>query len=120
MTTTENPIMEYLHTILERTDQLVEDVSDLRHRMAKLEQVVLEKKPKAHVRTPSKDTKHPIKLNAVSDDPDHIKRLADALGISEQSALLRIQQLTHAFEKSYGKALGPLEMAEAKLLGIID
>jgi len=35
--------MEYLHTILDRTDQLVEDVTDLRHRMAKLEQYIQER-----------------------------------------------------------------------------
>jgi cell division septum initiation protein DivIVA len=120
MTTTENPIMEYLHTILERTDQLLEDVSDLRHRLAKLEQVILEKKSRTPVRTPSKDSKHPIQLNAISEDPDHIQRLAVTLGISEQSALLRIHRLTHAFEQSHGEALTPPEMAEARLLGLID
>ncbi|MBU2839488.1 hypothetical protein HF670_07915 [Acidithiobacillus thiooxidans] len=120
MTTTENPIMEYLHMILERTDQLLEDVSDLRHRLAKLERIILEKKSRTPVRTPAKDSKHPIQLNAAPEDPNHIQRLADALGISEKSALLRIHRLTHAFQQSQGKRLTPSEMAEARLLGLID
>jgi len=91
MTTTENPIMEYLHTILERTDQLVEDVTDLRHRMAKLEQAVLKKKLETHVRAssaPHKRLAH--QLNAMSENPDRMKRMAKALGLCEQSILLRI------------------------------
>lgn len=120
MTTTENPIMEYLHTILERTDQLVEDVSDLRHRLAKLERIILEKKSRTLVRTPAKDRKHPIQLNVIPEDPGHIQQLADALGISKQSVLLRIHRLTRAFEQSHGEVLTPSEMAEARLLGLID
>jgi hypothetical protein len=111
--------MEYLHTILERTDQLVEDVSDLRHRLAKLERIILEKKSRTPLCTPSKNSKRPIQLNALPEDPGDIQRLAVTLGISEQSVLLRIHRLTRAFEQSHGEVLTPSEMAEARLLGLI-
>ena len=111
----ENPIVEYLYTILERTDQLVEDVSDLRHRMAKLEQAILGKKTRVSASPPST-----IKLNVVSEDPDNIKRLAKSLGVSEASALLRIHRTQTLFEKSHGKDISPLEMVAARLLGLID
>lgn len=115
MTTTENPIMEYLHTILERTDQLLEDVSDLRHRMAKLEQAVLQKKNRV-----TAPLQPPIQRNVVSSDPDHIQRLATSLGISEASVLLRVHRMQDILANSSGKTLSPLDKAEAQLLGLID
>jgi len=115
VTTTENPIMEYLHTILERTDQLLEDVSDLRHRMAKLEQAVLQKKNRV-----TAPLQPPIQRNVVSSDPDHIQRLATSLGISEASVLLRVHRMQDILANSSGKTLSPLDKAEAQLLGLID
>lgn len=120
--TTENPIMEYLHTILERTDQLVEDISDLRHRMARLEKFMLEQKQKMPVRTSSDDDPKQLvkKMNAVSKDPERLKRAAKALGICEESFRLRIQRLTDAFEESHGEIVTKLNIAEAQSLVLID
>lgn len=121
MTTTENPIMEYLHTILERTDQLVEDVTDLRHRMARMEQAVLKKKLGTHVRAssaPHKRLAH--QLNAMSENPDRMKRMAKALGLCEQSILLRIQRAIKRLENSQGTAgtsvAEQIDYAEAALM----
>lgn len=123
--TTENPIMEYLNTILERTDQLVEDVTDLRHRMAKLEKFILEQKHKVPARASSKDanddTKPLVKkMGLLSKDSERVKRVAKALGIDEQSVLLRIKLLTQAFEQSDSETVTKLNTAEAQLLVHID
>ena len=112
--------MEYLHTILERTDQLVEDVSDLRHRMAKLERTALKKKPEIHVRAPSTPRKRLARLNAMTKDADRIKQVAKALGLSEQSMLLRLQRaikhLENPQETAGTSVAEQLDDAEAALL----
>jgi chromosome segregation ATPase len=123
--TTENPIMEYLHTILERTDQLVEDVTDLRHRMAKLERFILEQKQKMPVRTSSKDSKDEPKqlvkkINALSKDPERLKRVAKCLDIGEESLRLRIQRLADAIEESQGETVTKLNVAEAQMMCCIE
>ncbi len=125
MKTTENPIMEYLHTILERTDQLVDDVSDLRHRMARLEKIILEKKSRTPVRRASKDSKDDTNqlvnnMNVLSKDPERLKQVAESLGLHEQSVLLRIKLLTHSLEQSRGGMLTKLDTAEAQLICSIE
>lgn len=115
----ENPIMEYLQAILEHSEQLVEDVSDLRYRIAKLEKIIMEKKSTPE-NISSKGNERPVKLNAVLDDLNRIKRRAKALGISDQSFLLRVKLLDRSLEQLHGEAEIKLWMAEAQLLGLID